>query len=376
MLAGQNTTMMLILCAMVITVLWLFWRDITKTKTIMDQNKKIDQLDELCHSRLQDINTSVKQCQQQYVNLVNALPAPPQHPQMSMSNNVPVETAEDFESEEEPEQTPLDVSFQEFQEKRKESSDVEEEEKKKEPSLELTDDDLELTEKDLQDIQELSIDDELSEVDSQETHGDEVDLDDDGDVTEFSFTTQKKKIPSPEFEDAPELNHNAKDIINKIEEDNTKINDEVVEDEEENDDSNQEEEEDSGEEEDSIEEEDEDDEEDEQESGVEESKQDNEGESVEEEEDSGEEEYEEEDEEDEEEEDEDEDEDENDTTQHTDDDDEPMEVDRNDLEKMSVPKLKLIAKDNGVTKLRGKKSELIDRIMSVLEAEAEAETEA
>ena len=353
---GSQNSVMIILCALTITIFWLIWRDVGKTKKLLDQDKKLEEMNEFCNSRLNNINNSVNQYREECVNLLQHALPPPQHPHIQQPPQQPGMELDD-ELEDDANMTSLDASYQEFKENIQDRSDNEEEQSKAkldDDESEEEVDELKLSEQELEDLDNLpdpqDDNEQLSELDDvEEVNEDELDRpnkldfgngnedededeDEESEEDELDITMKlKNELANLDVEDDDnevEVDGNEVNLDGEFEDANEEDNEEYNE--EENDNEEEEEENDNEEEED-----DENDEDDEVDDEVD-----------------------------------DEEVEENDET-NEEDDDEPIEVDREYLVGLSKSELSEISKEHGL-KSRGNKSELIDRIMAHLEAEAEA----
>ena len=346
---GSQNSVMLILCALTITIFWLIWRDIGKTKKLLGQDKKIEEMNEFCNSRLNNINNSVNQYREECVNLLQHALPPPQHPHIQQ---VPPQPGMEVDSEldEDANVTSLDASYQEFKENNQDIINIEEDQSKLDVDDNEEEDLLKLSEQDLEDLDNLpdpqDDNEQLSEIDDIEEVNDEElgkpnkldfgnnneDSNEESDEDELDVTMKlKKELADLHMEDANvEVDDNEVNLDDNIS--NKEGNEEEV---------------------DEVDEEEGDEEEGDEEEGDEEEGDEEEGDEEEGDEEEG-----------------DEEDDEVDEEGDEDEDEEPIEVDREYLIGLSKSELSEISKEYGL-KSRGNKSELIDRIMLYLEAEAE-----
>ena len=119
MFGGFNTTVMLVTCALFIGVVWLLWRDIMKTKQILDQKKKIVEMYEFYKTCISDIKSNVNQCRQDCVNMLNHAFTNKQFtdktPSNTQKNNTNYTGSVTLNNNKTDPETSLDASFQEFQ---------------------------------------------------------------------------------------------------------------------------------------------------------------------------------------------------------------------------------------------------------------------
>ena len=328
MFSSQNSTLILILATLFIVVVWLVWRDLSKTKDKLDQDKSIKHMKEELDSRLKEIQLSMQRCQRDCIGMIQhaqvAIPQP--HPIHTRPEEIFKQPVKQPNTEEEEEtESALDASFQKFQESQKNNSDVDDD---------FTESIKNLEEEDIHNHDEEEDENEEDSLDKNDEDNDEDDDDDDDEtiLEELELSSKPKLDLSPEdiekIQNLPDLTSQSpkEELEELVKEDLNK--EELVEEYLNEEESVEEEEEEDEEEEEKEEEEEEEKEEEEEEEGDEAKR-----------------------------------------PEVINVEEEEIEIDIEDLPSMQVTDLKSICRERGL-KTRGNKNELIERIREDLDMEA------